>query len=124
MRLRRPRFSILTLMVVVAISAIVVSGFRPISQADAEKIAEARFLTVGGADRWIGHYRVDASPGFSERINGVWTRYPDGWSVIVSDALDGSLLAQYYLTEKGKLRAADFAPGNFNKLASKGFSVQ
>ena len=37
----RPRFTILTLMVVVAISAIVMSWFRPISRAEAEKIAEA-----------------------------------------------------------------------------------
>ncbi len=39
MRLLRPRFTILTLMVVVAISAIVMSWFRPISRAEAEKIA-------------------------------------------------------------------------------------
>jgi hypothetical protein len=124
MRLRRPRFTILTLTVVVAISAIVMREFRPISGADAEKIAAARFLNIPDASRWIGRYRVDASPGFSERVNRVWKRYPDGWSVVVSDASDGSLLAQYYLTSKGKLRAADFAPGNFNKLATTGMSAQ
>ena len=82
MRLLRPRFTILTLMVVVAISAIVMSWFRPISRAEAEKIAEARFLKIPGASRWIGRYRVHASPGFSERVNGGWKRYADAWTVV------------------------------------------
>ena len=63
MRLLRPRFTILTLMVVVVISAIVMSWFRPISRAEAEKIAEARFLKIPGSSRWIGRYRVHAYPG-------------------------------------------------------------
>jgi len=109
MRLLRPRFTILTLMVVVAISAIVMSWFRPISLAEAEKIAEARFLKIPGASRWIGRYRVNAFSGGSKR-------YADGWTVVLSDPRDGFPLAQYFLTPKGKLRAADFAPGRFYDL--------
>jgi hypothetical protein len=106
MRLRRPRFTILTLMVVVAIPAIVMSWLRPISRAEAEKIAEARFLKIPGASRWIGRHRVHAFPGGLKR-------YADGWTVDVSDPRDGYLIATYFLTPRGKLRAADFAPGRF-----------
>lgn len=63
MRHLRPRFAILTIMVVVAISAIVMTLIRPISRTEAEKIAEAKFLKIPGAGRWIGRYRVDAGPG-------------------------------------------------------------
>ena len=113
MRLLHPRFKILTLMVVVAISAIVMSWFRPISPAEAQKIAEARFLKIPGASRWIGRYGVHAGP--------VWAsdqpkRYADGWTVVVSDSRDGVPLARYFLTPQGKLRAADFAPGRFYDL--------
>ena len=82
MRLLRLRFTILTLMVVVAISAIVMSWFRPISRAEAEKIAEVKFLKIPHASRWIGRYRVDASLGESER-------YADGWAVVLLDPKDG-----------------------------------
>ncbi len=109
MRLLRPRFTILTLMVVVAISAIVMSWFRPISRAEAENVAEARFLKIPGASRWIGRHRVHAFPGGSKR-------YADGWTVVLSDPRDGFPLAQYFLTPRGKLRAADFAPGRFYDL--------
>jgi ankyrin repeat protein len=113
MRLLHPRFKILTLMVVVAISAIVMSWFRPISPAEAQKIAEARFLKIPGASRWIGRYGVHAGP--------VWAsdqpkRYADGWTIVVSDSRDGFPLARYFLTPQGKLRAADFAPGRFYDL--------
>jgi hypothetical protein len=87
MRLRRPRFTILTLMVVVAISAIVMSWFRPISRAEAEKIAEARFLKIPGASRWIGRYRVHAGPAGTFDYDQ--KRYADGWVVVVSDPRDG-----------------------------------
>ena len=109
MRLLRPRFTILTLMVVVAITAILMSWLRPISRAEAEKIAEVRFLEIPGASRWIGRHRVHAFPGGAKR-------YADGWIVDVSDPRDGLPLATYFLTPRGKLRAADFAPGKFYDL--------
>src|SRR5262245_41466451 len=113
MRLLRPRFTILTLMVVVAISAIVMSWLRAISPAEAQKIAEARFLKIPGASRWIGRYGVHAGPvGASDQPK----RYADGWSVVVSDLRDGFPLARYFLTPQGKLRTADFAPGRFYDL--------
>jgi hypothetical protein len=113
MRLLRPRFTILTLMVVVAISAIVMSWFRPISRTEATKTAEARFLKIPGASRWIGRYGVHADPvGASDQPK----RYADGWSVVVSDLRDGIPLARYFLTPQGKLRAADFVPGRFYDL--------
>jgi hypothetical protein len=108
MRLLRPRFTILTLTVVVAISAIVMSWFRPISRAEAEKIAEAKFLKIPRASRWIGRYRVHASLGESER-------YANGWSVVLSDPKDGIPLMQMFLAPKGKMRAIDFVPGKFNE---------
>ena len=43
-------------------------------------------------------------------------RYADGWTVVLSDPRDGFPLAQYFLTPRGKLRAADFAPGRFYDL--------
>ena len=43
----------------------------------------------------------------------MWKRYADGWYVDVSDSRDGFPLATYFLTPRGKLRAADFAPGRF-----------
>lgn len=109
MRLLRPRITILALMVVVAIPAIVMSWLRPINRAEAEKIVEARFLKILGASRWIGRHRVHALPGGSKR-------YADGWTVDVSDRRDGFPLATYFLTPRGKLRAADFAPGKFYEL--------
>jgi hypothetical protein len=115
MRLLRPRFTILTLMVVVAISAIVMSWFRPISRAEAEKIAEARFMQIPGSSRWIGRYRVNAGPGGTLDTDQP-KRYADGWTVVLSDPRDGFPLAQYFLTPRGKLRAADFAPGRFYDL--------
>jgi hypothetical protein len=113
MRLLRPRFKILTLMVVVAISAIAMSWYRPISPAEAQKIAEARFLKIPGASRWIGRYGVHAGPGWASDQP---KRYADGWTVVVSDSRDGFPLARYFLTPQGKLRAADFAPGKFYDL--------
>jgi hypothetical protein len=70
MRLLRPRFTSHSLMVVVVIPAIVMSWLRPISRAEAEKIAEARFQKIPGASRWIGRHRVDASPRGVEAIRG------------------------------------------------------
>jgi hypothetical protein len=100
-------------MVVVSISAIVMSWFRPISPAEAQKIAEARFLKIPGATRWIGRYGIQAGPvGASDQPK----RYADGWSVVVSDLRDGFPLARYFLTPQGKLRATDFAPGRFYDL--------
>ncbi|WP_406698447.1 hypothetical protein V5E97_06200 [Singulisphaera sp. Ch08] len=78
MRRLRPRFTIPTLMIVVAISAIVMNWFRPISRTEAEKIAEAKFLKIPHASRWVGRYGVDTRHGKSER-------YVDGWSVVLSD---------------------------------------
>jgi|SRR5271157_4420402 len=123
MRLLRPRFTILTLMVVVAISAIVMSWFRPISRAEAEKIAEAKFLKIPGASRWIGRHRVHAGPGGTFDSDQP-KRYSDGWTVVLSDPRDGIPLMQMFLTPKGKTRAIDFAPGKFNELASTGLSAK
>ncbi len=109
MRLLRPRFTILTLMIVVAISAIVMSWFRPISQAEAEKIAQAGFVKIPGASRWTGRYRVHAFPGRAKR-------YADGWTIVFSDPRDEFPLARYFLTPNGKVRAVDFAPGRFYDL--------
>ena len=123
MRLLRARFTILALMVVVAISAILISWVRPISRIEAEKIAEAKFLKIPGANRWIGRYRVHADPGGTFDSDQP-KRYADDWTVVFSNHRDGTFLAQYLLTPKGKLRAADFAPGNFNELASTGSPVK
>jgi hypothetical protein len=107
----------LTLMVVVATSAIGINWFRPISPAEAERIAEAKFLSIPGAGRWAGRYRVRAGDA------GVFDtdqpkRYGDGWTVVVLDRKDGLPVMQMFLTPKGKTRAVDFAPGRFNEIAS------
>jgi hypothetical protein len=122
MRIRRPRFTILTLLVVVAISAIGIDWFRPINSAEAERIAEAKFLSIPGASRWVGRYRVQA--GYAGTFNTDQPkRYGDGWTVVVSDPKDGFPIMQMFLTCKGKTRAVDFAPGKFNELASSGLSA-
>jgi hypothetical protein len=100
-------------MVVVAISAIVMSWFRPISPAEAQEIAVARFLKLPGSSRWIGRYGVHTAP---VRASDQPKRYADGWSIVLSDLRDGFPLARFFLTPQGKLRAADFAPGRFYDL--------
>jgi hypothetical protein len=123
MRLLRPRFTILPLIVVVAISAIGINWFRPISLAEAEGIAEAKFLSIPGASRWVGRYRVQAgSAGTFDSDQP--KRYGDGWTVVVSDPKDGFPIMQMFLTPRGKTRAVDFAPGKFNEIASSGFSAK
>jgi hypothetical protein len=123
MRLLRPRLTILTLMVVVAIAAIVTNSFRPISRAEAERIAESRFLKLRGASRWIGRYRVQA---FIEGTleTGPGGRFADGWTVVVSDPRDGVPFCQDFLSPTGKFRTSYFAPGKFYESASTDPSVK
>jgi len=117
MKLRRPRFTTLTLMAVVAIAAVGINGFCPISPAEAERIAVAKFLSIPGAGRWVGRYRVQV--GYPGTLDTDWPkRFGDGWTVAVTDPKDGFLIMQMYLTPKGKTRAIDFAPGKFNELDS------
>jgi hypothetical protein len=105
------------MMVVVAISAIGINWFRPISPAEAERIAEAKFLSIPGASRWVGHYRVQA--GYAGTFDTDQPkRYVDGWTVVVSDPKDDFPVMQMFLTPKGRTRAVDFAPGKFNGIAS------
>ena len=123
MRLLRPRFSILTLLVVMAISALGINWFRPISPAEAERIAEAKFLSIPRASRWVGRYMVQArSAGIFDHDQP--KRYGDGWTVVVSGSNDGIHLMTMFLTPRGKMRAVDFSPGNFNEWAPSGPSVK
>jgi hypothetical protein len=110
-------------MVVVAISAIAMSWFRPITRAEAEKIAEARFLKIRGAGRWVGRYRVQAFPGGTLDPDPAG-RSAGGWSVVVSDPRDGVPFGQYFLSPTGKLRTSTFAPGKFYESASTNPSVK
>lgn len=117
MRLRRPRLTILTLMAVVAIAAIVTNSFRPISRAEAERIAELQFLKIRGASRWIGRYRVQAFLEGARKSDSAG-RFADGWTVVVSDSRDGVPFTQCFLSPTGKIRAQVFAPGKFYESAS------
>jgi hypothetical protein len=93
-------------MVVVAISAIVMSWLRPMGPAEAEKVAEARFLKVPGVNQWGGRYRVHAWPAGSKQDG-------DGWFVDFTESEGGSLLAQMFVTSKGKTRGVGLAHGKF-----------
>jgi hypothetical protein len=113
----------LTLLVIVALSALGINWFRPISPAEAERIAEAKFLSIPGASRWIGRYKVQA------RSAGIFDtdqpkRYGDGLTVVVSGSKDAIHLMQMFLTPRGKMRAVDFAPGNFNEWVPSGPPVK
>jgi len=109
-------------MIVVAISAIGINLFRPISPAEAEGIAEAKFLSIPGAGRWVGRYRVWAAHAGAFDTDQP-KRYGDGWTIVVSDPKDGFPIMQMFLTPRGKTRAVDFAPGKFNEIASSGSSA-
>jgi hypothetical protein len=106
-----------------AISAIVMNWFRPVSQAEAEKIAEAEFLKIPGAGRWSGRYRINAGPGGTIDYDQP-KRYADGWVVVVSDARSGFPIMAMFLTPNGRERAIDFAPGMFYETASTGLPVK
>jgi hypothetical protein len=112
----------LALMIVVAISAIGINWFRPISPAEAERIAEAEFLSIPGAGRWVGRYRVRSAHAGTFDTDQP-RRYVDGWTVVVSDPKDGIPIMEMFLTPRGKTRAVDFAPGKFNEMASSGTSA-
>lgn len=115
MRRRRLRFTVLTLMAVVAACAAGISWFRPISPAEAERIAVGKFLSLPGAGRWAGRYRVETGPAGTINTDQP-KRFGDGWTVAVSDPEDGFLIMQVFLSPQGKTRAVDFAPGKFNEL--------
>ncbi len=106
MRLPRVRFSILSMMVVVMISALVVNRLRPVTQSEAEKIAEGRFVKVPGASRWVGSHKVHAWSIGTKQEGDVWV-------VDFTEAGDGTHLAQINVTSKGKVHAIGLAPGKF-----------
>lgn len=115
MKFPRLRFTILMILAVVAFSALAINWYRPISQGEAEKNAEAKFLEIPGSNRWDGSYKVQArSAGFFEVDRS--QRYVNGWTVVVSGKGDDELyLMTMFLKPKGKMRAVDFAFGIFSK---------
>jgi hypothetical protein len=102
----RVRFTILMLMALVAISAIVINWLRPVTRTEAEKLAEARFLKVPGASRWVGRYTVNAWPCGSKKDG-------DGWLVDLKEKGDGSLISQMFVTPKGRIRGLGLAVDKF-----------
>jgi len=106
MRLPRVRFTVLSMMVAVMISALVVNWFRPVTQTEAEKIAEARLLKISGASRWVGRYRVHALSAGSKHEG-------DMWIVDFTESGDGTFLAQIIVASKGKIHAIGLDPGRF-----------
>ena len=104
----RVRLTVLSMMGVVAVSAIVMYWFRPLTQGEAERIAEARFLKVPGASRWVGRYRAHAWPAGSKQDG-------DGWFVDFTETKDGSHLAQMFVTPEGRTRGIGVAPGKFDR---------
>jgi hypothetical protein len=96
MRLPRVRFTVLILMVVVAVAALLMSWLRPLTPADAERLAEARFRKIPGAARWAGRYRVHAWPASSKNRG-------EGWFVNVKASEDGSHLVQMWVSSNGTI---------------------
>src|SRR3954464_14138052 len=98
MRLSRVRFTVLTMMMAVVISALLINWFRPVSQTEAVKIAERRFLKTPGASRWVGRYKLH-----------VWSagtkRHGDAWIVDFNESGDGTHLANMAVDSTGKVHA-------------------
>jgi hypothetical protein len=106
MKMPRVRFKILTLMLVVLVTAAAVSWLRPVTQYEAQRIAIERFLQVPGATRWAARFKAHA-----------WFAGPrdDGaiWIVDFQEAKDGTHLAQMVVTSRGNIHALGLAPGKF-----------
>jgi hypothetical protein len=103
----RVRFTILGMMVAVMITALVITWFRPITQTEAMRIAEDRFIQVPGARPWAGRHRVHAWSTGSNKGNV--------WIVDFTDAGDGSPLSQIVVTSGGEIIAIGVTPGTFSK---------
>ncbi len=101
MQLPRVRFTVRSMMVAVMMCALVVYWFRPVTQTQAEKIAQRRFLKVPGASRWVGCYGVHA-----------WNN-GDVWIVYFTESGDRTHLAQLIVTSKGEIHALGIAAGKF-----------
>jgi hypothetical protein len=94
-------------MVAVMISALVLNWYRPVTQIEAEQIAEQRFRKIPGASQRVGRYTVHAW--------SVGTKHEgDAWCVDFKDSGDGTLLVQMFVTSTGKTRAIGIVPGKFN----------
>ncbi|MEW4571527.1 hypothetical protein AB1L88_26950, partial [Tautonia sp. JC769] len=89
---RRKQLTIGGLMVVVAVIACLVNWFRPITQTEAARIAERRFLTLPGATRWEGRYRVQP-------------RDLGDWSVLILDSGTDEMLAVVWVDRGGDVKS-------------------
>jgi hypothetical protein len=106
MKLPRVRLTVLTLMVVVVVAALLMSWFRPLTPADAVRLAEARFQKIPGAVRWAGRYRVHAWPAGSKNRG-------EGWFVDFKASEDGSHLSQMWVSSKGTIHGIGLASEKF-----------
>jgi hypothetical protein len=94
------------MMMAVMISALVVNWFRPVAQAEAEKIAERRFLKVPVASQWVGRYRVHSWSAGTKNCGGVWI-------VHFTESGDGTHLPNMTVTSKGEIHALGVTSGKF-----------
>ena len=95
MRLPRTKFTIVTLMAVVACFAIVANSIRPISESEAVGLATARFRQIPGASAW-------ATPVVRSRLSdGGNGRFY--WIVNFLDPADDRAIAQVSTDERGKV---------------------
>jgi hypothetical protein len=92
-------------MAVVAALAFVINGLRPLSGAEAARIAEQRFQAIPWAKDWTGRYQ--ARPQLAERRDG--SLY---WVVNFINLESGKPLAQFSLDRRGQIEWETFArPG-------------
>jgi hypothetical protein len=79
---------------------------RPVSQIEAVKIAEKRFLKIPGALRWVGRYKIH-----------VWSagtkRHGDVWIVDFNESGDGTQLANMAVDSRGRVHAIGVVPDKF-----------